>query len=69
MATPMGEDRPVGRMLREHPEFAPAFRQLLTDPALADPDDVSDAVLWLASDTARTVTGIQLPVDLEATAV
>jgi NAD(P)-dependent dehydrogenase (short-subunit alcohol dehydrogenase family) len=27
------------------------------------PDDVSDAVLWLASDQARYVTGTALPVD------
>src|SRR5262249_30258372 len=28
-----------------------------------DPRDVSEAVLWLASDAARYVTGIALPVD------
>jgi (+)-trans-carveol dehydrogenase len=30
---------------------------------LVVPDEVSDAVLWLASDAARMVTGIALPVD------
>ncbi len=29
-----------------------------------EPEDVTEAVLWLASDASRFVTGIQLPVDL-----
>ncbi|WP_224125813.1 SDR family oxidoreductase [Mycobacterium avium subsp. hominissuis] len=36
---------------------------------MAEPDDISDAVLWLASDLARTVTGTQLTVDMGATKV
>jgi NAD(P)-dependent dehydrogenase (short-subunit alcohol dehydrogenase family) len=31
-----------------------------------EPADVSDAVLWLASDESRYVTGITLPVDAGA---
>jgi (+)-trans-carveol dehydrogenase len=31
-----------------------------------EPGDVSEAVLWLASDASRYVTGIQLPVDAGA---
>lgn len=69
VATPMGEDRGVATLLREHPDLAPAFRQLLTRPRMADPQDISDAVVWLASDRSRTVTGIALPVDLGATAL
>jgi NAD(P)-dependent dehydrogenase (short-subunit alcohol dehydrogenase family) len=29
-----------------------------------EPEDIANAVAWLASDEARYVTGIQLPVDL-----
>jgi NAD(P)-dependent dehydrogenase (short-subunit alcohol dehydrogenase family) len=30
----------------------------------ADPRDISNAVLWLASDESRYVTGLQVKVDL-----
>ena len=36
---------------------------------LAEPDDISDGVLWLASDLSRTVTGTQLTLDMGATKV
>jgi len=32
-------------------------------PRLVQPDEISHAVLWLASDDARMVTGIEMPVD------
>jgi NAD(P)-dependent dehydrogenase (short-subunit alcohol dehydrogenase family) len=35
----------------------------------AEPSDIANAVAWLASDAARCVTGIQLPVDMGATTV
>jgi NAD(P)-dependent dehydrogenase (short-subunit alcohol dehydrogenase family) len=35
----------------------------LPDP-VSQPEDIANAVAWLASDEARHVTGIQLPVDL-----
>ncbi|MDT0222927.1 mycofactocin-coupled SDR family oxidoreductase [Gordonia sp. AC31] len=35
---------------------------LLPTPWL-EPDDISDAVVWLASDSARFVTGVALPID------
>jgi SDR family mycofactocin-dependent oxidoreductase len=57
----------------------PVTRRLFGDAVLADPGhllpvsnlqpvDVSNAVLWLASDEARYVTGISLPVDAGFTA-
>jgi pimeloyl-ACP methyl ester carboxylesterase len=44
-------------------------RQRAAALALAEPDDISAAVVWLASDFARTVTGTQLIVDMGATKV
>jgi SDR family mycofactocin-dependent oxidoreductase len=45
-------------------EVTQAFRALnLLDVPWMEPRDVSNAVLWLASDEARYVTGVTLPVD------
>ena len=43
--------------------LGPIFMQSLPDQ-VSQPDDMAAAVAWLASDEARHVTGIQLPVDL-----
>jgi len=54
----------------EHPtreDVAPIFRTLnLLEVPWLEPDDISAAVLWLASDASRYVTGISLPVDAGA---
>ena len=43
---------------------APAFASLNALPvSWVQPVDISNAVLWLASDEARYVTGVMLPVD------
>jgi NAD(P)-dependent dehydrogenase (short-subunit alcohol dehydrogenase family) len=36
---------------------------------VAEPADMSAAVVWLASDLSRSVTGAQLPLDMGATKV
>jgi NAD(P)-dependent dehydrogenase (short-subunit alcohol dehydrogenase family) len=51
----------VNRMI-ENPN--PAVSQmLLPDVSLVEPQDVTEAVLWLVSPRARYVTGVTLPVD------
>jgi NAD(P)-dependent dehydrogenase (short-subunit alcohol dehydrogenase family) len=45
-------------------QFNSAFQALNVIPVpYIEPRDVSDAVLWLASDESRYVTGVSLPVD------
>ena len=45
-------------------DIAPVFRGLNLLPGpWVDPQDVTNAVLFLASDEARFLTGVQLPVD------
>ena len=45
-------------------EVTPAFRALnLLDTPWMEPQDISNAMLWLASDDARYVTGATLPID------
>ena len=67
--TPMAHDPTVWRLIDENPTYRASYGSILTDPQIADPGDISDAVVWLASDASRAVTGIQLPVDMGATAV
>jgi SDR family mycofactocin-dependent oxidoreductase len=69
VATPMAEDPYTATMLTEHPNYTVSFGSALPSIALADPDDISDAVVWLASDLSRTVTGTQLTLDMGATKV
>lgn len=67
--TPMASDEKLKDLLRAERGYLASFGQALGEPRIAAPRDVADAVLWLASDESRTVTGIALPVDLGATLV
>jgi SDR family mycofactocin-dependent oxidoreductase len=67
--TPMAEDSTLSELLQAHPDYLVSFGQVLRQPNIAAPRDIADAMLWLASDESKTVTGIALPVDLGATAV
>ena len=50
-------------LLADNPSYADSFKQILHDPEIALPQDISDAVLFLASPMSRTITGVALPVD------
>ena len=65
----MGYDPQTAKLLAAHPQYAMSFGSALAGITLLDPDDVSDAVIWLASDASRTVTGTQLTLDLGATKI
>jgi SDR family mycofactocin-dependent oxidoreductase len=67
--TPMGTDPTAHSLFTVHPSYAASFASILPAPRLAEPDDISDAVVWLASDLSRTVTAAQLPLDMGATKV
>jgi (+)-trans-carveol dehydrogenase/(-)-trans-carveol dehydrogenase len=71
--TPMIQNEPTWRLFRpdlEHPteaDFAPASQAMNALPIpWVDPVDISNAVLFLASDESRYVTGVALPVDAGA---
>jgi SDR family mycofactocin-dependent oxidoreductase len=68
--TPMLQSEPMYRAFRpdlEHPtreDAEPVFGvQQAMKIRFIEPEDISNAILWLASDEARYVTGMQLRVD------
>lgn len=70
VATPMG----TGRMLdaiadaaASNPALRNGFGKQLIPDAVTMPEDVAHAVLWLASDESRYVTGTAMSVDVGAT--
>ena len=69
---PTGVDTPMagglsglGERIAGAPELGPIFMNALPAEAIG-PDDVADAVLFLASDAARYVTGLTMTVDAGA---
>jgi (+)-trans-carveol dehydrogenase/(-)-trans-carveol dehydrogenase len=71
--TPMIQNEATWRLFRpdlEHPteaDFAPASQAMNALPIpWVEPVDISNAVLYLASDESRYVTGVALPVDAGA---
>ena len=60
--TPMIMNDAMGEFIAANPAAAEATQNLLRVPMI-QPEDVSDAVVWLVSDHAKYVTGVTLPVD------
>lgn len=68
--THMGSTPPIAeKILADNPSFADSYKKLLRSPDVAIPDDISDAVLFLVSSAARTITGVVLPVDAGASRI
>jgi SDR family mycofactocin-dependent oxidoreductase len=63
VATGMTVPDMMGLVQQHAATLGPIFMGALPDP-VSQPEDIANAVAWLASDEARHVTGIQLPVDL-----
>jgi SDR family mycofactocin-dependent oxidoreductase len=59
--TPMAVNEPLAVVLNS-PRMAGSLTNAMP-VQMIEPSDVSEAVVWLAGDTARYVTGIVLPVD------
>jgi SDR family mycofactocin-dependent oxidoreductase len=62
VATPMIMNAFVEEYVAKKPELADLMANLLDVPAV-DPVDISNAILYLVSDSGRYVTGVTLPVD------
>jgi NAD(P)-dependent dehydrogenase (short-subunit alcohol dehydrogenase family) len=58
------DDPFAAALFERYPDLViPTGINLMRTDGFIDPVDVSNAMVWLASDEARFVTGIQLPVD------
>ncbi len=57
------------KLFAEHPHYGMSFASALPGLPLAESDDISDGVIYLASDLSRAVTGTQLTIDMGATKV
>jgi SDR family mycofactocin-dependent oxidoreductase len=66
VATPMVVNEQFQRFHSDHSDVVEISPRLLPISVL-EPQDVTDAVLWLVSDEARAITGIALPVDAGVT--
>ena len=60
--TPMFDNPVVARYFEAKPELGGLFGNALNVPMI-DPVDVSNAIVYLASDLGRYITGVSLPVD------
>jgi SDR family mycofactocin-dependent oxidoreductase len=70
VSTPMGGmGADAERMFADNPSYRAAMGQYWFDPPISTPEDIAAAVLFLASDDARTITGTQLTVDHGATKI
>ena len=70
VATPMGSGRmieAIAEAASSNPALHAGFSKQLLPDAVTMPEDVADAVAWLASDEARYVTAAAIPVDVGVT--
>ena len=67
--TPMGSGdmvAAIGKAMETNPQLSNVLTPFLPT-WVAEPEDVADAVCWLASDESRNVTAAQIPVDQGST--
>jgi SDR family mycofactocin-dependent oxidoreductase len=62
VATPMVANEAFMEWVQERPEFGQGARNALP-VQVVEAEDIANAAAWLASDDARYVTGVTLPVD------
>jgi SDR family mycofactocin-dependent oxidoreductase len=62
--TPMGNDLSMYKVFQDHPNYIHSYSPgALPTDSLADPDHISDIVVWLAGDASSLVTAAQIPAD------
>ncbi|KPI20343.1 Carveol dehydrogenase [Actinobacteria bacterium OK074] len=56
----------IRELIEEDPQLGTFYQGVLPD-GVSEAEDIAAAIAWIASDEARHITGIQLPVDLGRT--
>lgn len=69
VSTMMMEDPTTEAMLASHPNYLSSFAAALPNLPIAAPADITEGVIWLASEASRAVTGTQLTLDMGATII
>jgi SDR family mycofactocin-dependent oxidoreductase len=67
--TAMTQDTSHAAQLESNPHYLASYGSILTESGIASPDDIANAVVFLASDASRFITGTQLRVDMGAVIV
>lgn len=62
--TPMGVGDTSAMDVFANERFTRFFPSMMDYNPVAEPDEVSDAILYLCSDAAKSLTGVQLPIDM-----
>ena len=65
--TEMGNDPNVGKVLTTHPEYMNSYKWPLTSVPRTTVEDISNAVVYLATDLSRAVTGTKIVIDMGQT--
>jgi len=61
---PYGTDTTMWKIFQDHPNYIHSYSPgALPTDSLADPDLISDIVVWLASDASSLVTAARIPAD------
>jgi SDR family mycofactocin-dependent oxidoreductase len=62
--TPMGNDVSMYKVFEAHPHYIHSYSPgALPTESLAAPDQISDIVVWLASDASRLLSAAQIPAE------
>jgi SDR family mycofactocin-dependent oxidoreductase len=67
--TPMAKGEGYRVVYDAHPHYLASFGSVLPRLPTADADDISNGIVWLASDLSRAVTGLQMTMDMGATKI
>lgn len=62
--TPMGVADTSAMDVFSNERFTRFFPSMMDYNPVAEPDEISDAILYLCSDAAKSLTGVQLPIDM-----